>query len=165
MALSPASPLAALLAAPMRPGRVVWIGVRPRRGVEPIAVQSVELDPANPVPGDHYTNRGERKRQVTLIQGEHLAALGAFLGKSEVPPELVRRNIVAARINLLALQAVQFRLGGAVLEGTGPCHPCSRMEAVLGPGGYNAMRGHGCITARIVSAGTVRLGDTIERVG
>ena len=55
----------------------------------------------------------------------------------------------------MALKDVTFRLGGAVLKGTGPCHPCSRMEQVLGTGGYNAMRGHGGLTAIVLEDGDV----------
>jgi MOSC domain-containing protein YiiM len=100
------------------------------------------------------------KRQVTLIQHEHLAVIAALLGHA-VPPELLRRNVVVSGVNLIGLKNRRFRIGTALLEGSGPCDPCSRMEENLGPGGYNAMRGHGGITARVVIAGTIRPGDDV----
>ncbi|MCB1455919.1 MAG: MOSC domain-containing protein, partial [Nitratireductor sp.] len=73
----------------------------------------------------------------------------------------LRRNIVVSGVSLIALKERRFRIGSVLLEGTGICAPCSRMEEVLGPGGYNAMRGHGGITARVAGAGTVRVADAV----
>jgi MOSC domain-containing protein YiiM len=79
-----------------------------------------------------------------------------------VTPDLLRRNLVIAGINVSVLKDQRFTIGEVLLEGTGPCVPCSRMETNLGPGGYNAMRGHGGINARIVTSGTIRLGDAVQ---
>ncbi len=64
-------------------------------------------------------------------------------------------------INLLALKDKCFQIGDAVLEYTGPCHPCSNMERQLGAGGFNAMRGHGGITATVRAPGNVRIEDQV----
>jgi MOSC domain-containing protein YiiM len=102
---------------------------------------------------------------VTLLQAEHLAVIAAFMGLPAIRPELLRRNLLVADINLGALQNKRFRIGNVLLEGTGYCHPCARMEEALGTGGYNAMRGHGGITARILVGGVIHIGDSVRPVG
>lgn len=111
--------------------------------------------------GDHRAIRPGSKRQVTLIQAEHLMAVARILGRDTVDPALSRRNLMVSGINLLALADREFRIGAAVLLGTGRCAPCSRMGEALGTGGFNAMRGHGGITAVVVRGGIVRVGDPV----
>lgn len=160
--MNPNSTLAALLNAPMRPGRVEWIGLRPARRETLTAVEAATALTAQGLQGDHYKTRSDGKRQVTLIQAEDLQAIASYLGKGEVPPETLRRNLVTRGINLQALKGKRFRIGEAVLEYTGECHPCSRMEENLGTGGYNAVRGHGGITARVIAGGEIRVGDEVS---
>jgi len=76
----------------------------------------------------------------------------------------VRRNIVVKGINLLALKNQRFAIGEVILETTGNCHPCSRMEENLGKGGYNAMRGHGSITTTVIKGGLIKQGDTVRLI-
>ncbi|MBK8969034.1 MAG: MOSC domain-containing protein [Lewinellaceae bacterium] len=144
-----------------KPGKVVWIGIRPGRRAELQALEQVEARKSAGLAGDHYRGGAKGKRQVTLIQDEHLTAVAGLLGVAAIDPGQTRRNIVVRGINLLALHNCRFRIGTALLEGTGYCQPCSRMESNLGPGGYNAMRGHGGITARILEDGIIGLGDTV----
>ncbi len=141
MPFNPDSSLAKLMAAPVRPGRVVWLGLRPQRRAPMIVVQTVELETARGIVGDRYQSIGGN-RQVTLIGEENLRAIAAFIGMElPVTPDLVRRNIVVSGLNLLALKEHRIRIGEALLEVSGECHPCSRMEEMIGVGGYNAMRG------------------------
>jgi MOSC domain-containing protein YiiM len=78
-----------------------------------------------------------------------------------IAPATLRRNLLVSGIPLIALKGRRFRIGDVLLEGTDPCDPCSRMEAALGPGGYNAMRGHGGVTARVLAGGMLCVGDTV----
>jgi len=112
--------------------------------------------------GDRFTGRGKRTRQVTLVQAEHLPVIAALLHQDRINPAHLRRNIVVSGINLLALKGKQFKIGEVVLEHTGLCHPCGKMERRLGAGGFNAVRGHGGITAQVVTAGQVGVGDVVR---
>ncbi len=156
------STIGKLLSVVPKPGEVTWIGIRPARRVPVSPVPEVEAIAGRGLAGDHYKGSPSSSRQVTLIQAEHLTAVASFLQLPEVPPAWVRRNIVVKGINLLALKDKQFYVGEALLEMTGLCHPCSYMEEVLGEGGYNAMRGHGGITARIIRGGIIRVSDPVR---
>ena len=142
-------------------GRVEWIGIRPSRGEAMVALESVQVIFDSGLEGDRFKGRPGSPRQVTLIQQEHLAVIAACLGHESVDPALLRRNIVVSGINLLALKDKHFQVGDTMLEFTGPCHPCSKMERSLGAGGYNAMRGHGGITARVHEAGVIQVSDAV----
>jgi MOSC domain-containing protein YiiM len=141
------------------PGQVRWIGVRPERRAPLLSLPSVTILETG-IEGDHRIKAG--KRAVSLIQREHLSVIAALAHKDAVLPEELRRNFVVSGINLLGLRKRRFRIGDALLEGTGICAPCSRMEENLGKGGYAAVRGHGGITADIISPGRVSLLDPFE---
>jgi MOSC domain-containing protein YiiM len=104
-------------------------------------------------------------RQVSLMQAEHLPVVAALADVSSVTPSAARRNLVVAGINLLTLVGVRFSAGSAVLVGTGRCAPCGRMDETIGPLGFQAMRGHGGITARIEQGGVIRLGSEVRMLG
>jgi MOSC domain-containing protein YiiM len=142
------------------PGEVTWIGRRPERRADVITCTEVTALVGQGLEGDHYAGRSG-SRGITLVQAEHLEVLGGLLRRDPIDPALLRRNLVVSGVNLLALKGQRFRIGTAVLEGTGPCPPCSRMEETLGPGGYNAMRGHAGLNARVVTGGVIRLGDAV----
>ncbi|MEM1415291.1 MAG: MOSC domain-containing protein [Myxococcota bacterium] len=156
-----------LLATVPQEGELTWIGLRPARGA-PVEVRTeAELVAHHGLEGDRYRGRkgGAGKRQVSLVQAEHLPLLAAWTGHDAVDPAWLRRNLVVRGINLVALKAHRFRIGDAVLEGAGPCEPCSKMLDALGAGGFAAMRGHGGIVARVVLGGRIRVYDPVRSLG
>lgn len=145
-------------------GKLEWIGIRPVRKQPLVQLEEVKVTKEGGLEGDHFAGKFSKKRQVTLIQKEHLDAVSSIMNISNIDPGLVRRNLVISGINLFALRDQKFQIGEVVFEGTGYCHPCSRMEENLGSGGYNAMRGHGGITACIIEGGKMNVGDTVKLI-
>ena len=133
------------------------IFLRPARREEPISVDAAKVTERGLL-GDHAPMG---KRSVTLIQAEHLPVIAALAHIDTVQAADLRRNVVVSGLNLLAFRKHQITLGDAILEITGPCPPCSRMEEVLGFGGYTAMRGHGGVYASVVREGSFCIGDTV----
>jgi MOSC domain-containing protein YiiM len=145
-------------------GKVDFISIRRERKALPTSLENLKISVENGLEGDHYKGSSQ-KRQVTLIQAEHLKAIASLLGNDKIDPLLTRRNIVVSGVNLLAFKNMQFQIGEEViLEMTGACHPCSQMETNFGEGSYNAMRGHGGITAKVIQGGEIKIGDKIKLV-
>lgn len=150
-------------------GSLQTIMLRPARRAPMVSVPDVIAVAGYGLTGDRsMQSSGAGKRQVTLIQAEHLPVIAAFCDLSTLDPALLRRNLVVSGLNLLAAkslfknQAVQLCIGDVLLEITGPCEPCSRMEEVLGLGGYNAMRGHGGVNARVIRGGLLKVNDAVK---
>jgi len=150
-------------------GRVEWIGISAHRRSEIQECDQVLVHAGTGIEGDHRAaGQPDGNRQITLIQQEHLLGVAQLIEPAAVTPidpARLRRNLVISGVNLLALKDIVFRIGAEVeLQGTGPCVPCSRMEENLGTGGYNAMRGHGGITARVLKGGTIAVGDALQAI-
>ena len=155
-----------------RAGRIEAIVLRPGGDRPAVSVPCALALADRGLEGDRSAARppsrpGGGKRQLTLIQAEHLPLIRAWTGCA-VDATQLRRNLVVSGVNLLAQrspyadQPLQVRIGrDVVLAITGPCDPCSKMEALLGPGGYNAMRGHGGTTARVIHGGLISVGDAV----
>lgn len=141
-------------------GRVDWIAIRPGRHDPMRPVEKAMLDRSG-LDGDHAR---PGKRALTLIQTEHLPVIAALSGNEAVVPDMLRRNIAVSGVNLIALRGKRLIIGGAEVEITVPCAPCSRVEEVLGHGGYNAMRGHGGWCATVIAEGEIAVGDAVVPV-
>jgi MOSC domain-containing protein YiiM len=154
-------------------GRVETIVVRLERNQPAQYVDAAKAEPGSGLIGDRRsqtkrTNLASRKRELTLIQAEHLPLIARWCRLEHVEAARLRRNLVISGVNLLAMKSpfadvrLEWQIGAEVsIEVTGPCDPCSKMEVELGQGGYNAMRGHGGVTAMIVAGGIIRVGDAV----
>ena len=145
------------------------IFLRPARGepvLQPLECRAIE---GFGLEGDRTASgQGGGNRQVTLLQTEHLAVVAALLRRAAIDPADLRRNLLVSGLNLLAAkslfadQPLCLLIGEeVVLEVTGPCQPCSKMQDKLGSGAYNVLRGHGGVTARVLRGGRIVVGHSV----
>lgn len=73
--------------------------------------------------------------------------------------ELYRRNITVSGINLCELIGKQFYVGDVLFEGMAHCNPCTWMNAVIGKGTYQLMKGRGGLRAKVIKGGSLTLGE------
>src|SRR5579863_6340747 len=95
------------------------------------------------------------KRQVSLMDCETLDKFG-------LAPGVVKENITTLGIDLQTFtMGSSLRIGDCVLEITGPCDPCARMDEIRA-GLQEELRGQRGWLCRVKEAGTIRGGDRIE---
>jgi MOSC domain-containing protein YiiM len=128
------------------------------------AREQVEALTEGGLAGDRYADAANRRApdyQVTLIESENIEAFAAASGIA-LSPDMPRRNVVTAGIALNDLRGRRFRVGGAVLEGLDLCEPCSLFAKRTHRAVLKFFVRKGGLRARIVSGGTIRVGDAIS---
>ncbi len=146
--------------------RLEWIGLRPERRATVVVVDAAEAVVGQGLDGDRFVGRdgGAGTRQVTFVRREDLATAAARLGRDDaLDPADLRRNFVLRGLPDADLRGATLRVavdGGddVVLEVTGGCPPCERMDETVGPGGRDALDGLAGWTARVVHGGRLRVG-------
>jgi len=147
-------------------GKLEWIGLRPARKAPMAVVDTATAIAGFGLEGDRRCQGSEGSaRQVTVISIEYIDIITRLLKKEAIDPAILRRNLVVSGINLTALRHQRFQIGECVFEATALCHPCLRMEQALGNNGVSAMLGHGGLCTKIITGGSIKLGDSVVHLG
>ncbi len=138
----------------------IHVAPRKRDPVEPVA--EAEAVAGEGLVGDRKFGLG-RDRSITVVAEEELAKAGAELGR-EIVPGSTRRNVTVRGVELTRELGARYRLGAVEIEVIQDCAPCEYMEESVGPGARAALQGRAGIRGRIVTGGTLRVGDPVTRL-
>jgi MOSC domain-containing protein YiiM len=147
-------------------GVVTGLWVADERTGSPGARESVAAVADRGLRGDRYFRPADAAGpgvEVTLIEREALDAAARDYEVS-LPPGAHRRNVVTSGVPLNHLVGRQFRVGDAVVEGTGLCEPCAHMESLAVEGAREALIHRGGLEADIVESGAVSVGDDVAPI-
>ena len=130
-------------------------------------VDSVETVEGGGIKGDRYcegtgfwTQYGD-VCQITFIEADDLDFIENELD-IRVNGGEHRRNVVVRGVDLVGLRGKRFRVGETVLQYDRSRPPCKHVQDLTEPGMTRALKNRGGICARVVSAGAIQAGDTIE---
>ena len=146
------------------PGRLIGIARkdRPHGRMELVDHAVIGLDTG--VGGDYRgaMRPGRNQRQITIIALEDWSAAIDALGTA-VPWEERRANLLVEGLALPRERGARIRIGQALVEVTGECDPCRRMDAVA-DGLQLALRPdwRGGRTTMVVEGGVIALGDEVK---
>jgi len=147
-------------------GNLEWIGVRAKSG----DIQSIDRVIAlegRGLEGDKITLKNSKKRQVTLMQKEHISVILSLAQENDHEKinniqYYFKRNLLISKYNIQNLKGKFFSIGEARFFGTGDCKPCKKIENLLGKQMLEAMQGMGGITAAVVKTGMIKINDRLN---
>lgn len=108
--------------------------------------------------GDRY--HGSRHRHVTMQAVEALHAAARDLG-SPVEPGLTRRNVTISGADVPTRPGTRVRIGEVELEVVRVAAPCRLLDDEIGPGAARALHDRAGTVLRILSPGTIHVGDPV----
>lgn len=139
--------------------RVAAIHLAPGTRLPTRPVDSVEAEAGKGLVGDRY--HGSRHRQVTVQSRTALDKAGEQLGYG-FDSGATRRNITVEAGDIPTTPGARLRIGEVELEVVRVAAPCRLMEEAVGPGAAAALRGRAGSACRVLTSGTIRVGDPVE---
>ena len=148
------------------PGKLEWIGVREVQG-NIKSLDSVLAIKGEGLEGDKITSKKSKKRQVTLMQKEHISVILSLAQEKDQSrirkiQYYFKRNLLISKCNVQNLKGKIFKIGDAKFLGTGDCKPCKKIENLLGKPMLDAMQGMGGITALVSESGIIKINDQLK---
>jgi MOSC domain-containing protein YiiM len=149
-------------------GRLIGIAGRSSRRLRMQEIDAVEIAAGAGLEGDYKGTKFARRGVTVLAREDWERALAelADLGGPLVLPWTTRRaNLLVENVRLPRARGAVLRIGSVLIEVTYPTQPCRRMDEAH-QGLLRALHPdwRGGITAKVVTGGTVRLGDAVEIV-
>ena len=147
-------------------GKLEWIGVREVQG-NIKSLDSVLAIKGEGLEGDKITSKKSKKRQVTLMQKEHISVILSLAQEKDQSrirkiQYYFKRNLLISKCNVQNLKGKIFTIGDAKFLGTGDCKPCKKIENLLGVSMLDAMQGMGGITALVAESGIIKINDQLK---
>lgn len=141
---------------------MVSIHIAPATRLPMRSVDAVKAEAGKGLVGDRY--HGSRHRHVTVQSLDGLAEATRALGAT-VDPGATRRNITISHGEVPAAPGDRFSVADVELEVVRVAAPCKLLDDVIGAGAKSALRRRAGSVCRLLSSGTVRVGDTVELGG
>jgi hypothetical protein len=110
------------------------------------------------IEGDRFFDyKDAYKGQITFFDQAVYDRLCAQLGVQDRSPDVFRRNVFCAGVDLNGLIGKDFEVQGVLFRGREECRPCYWMDQAFGPGAEHALRGQGGLRAEILSDGLLKV--------
>ena len=142
-------------------GTVHAIYLAAAHGELPRPVESAVGHPGKGLQGDRNFGSGDPEScDITLIEAEAFESQRSEHGL-DLRPEAARRQVLVRGVDLGDFIGRRFRVGELECEGEERCEPCDHLARLVGT--QVVLKGllHTGLRARIVSGGTLRVGDAV----
>lgn len=128
---------------------------------EAVEVDEIHCVAGRGIEGDRYFGHdGDFKGQITFFADEVYQDLRGKFGGRARAPSAFRRNVITRGLELNELIGREFEVQGVRFFGTEECRPCYWMDQAFAAGAEQAMQGRGGLRAKILTDGTLRIGQS-----
>ena len=143
-------------------GRIEAIYIAERHGQQPHSVESAVGHAGLGLEGDrNFGDSDPESCNITLIEAEAFERQRDEEG-IDLDPAKSRRQVRVRGVNLAELIGRRFTVGELECEGEERCEPCSHLVKLVGTSVVLKGLLHTGLRARILTGGTIRVGDEVR---